>query len=299
MTKIESYLQRIEVALHTLLDQADIPAKRIKDAMHYTLFPGGKRLRPILVYLCGDVLNVNLDCLDVIAASIELTHCYSLVHDDLPSMDNDDFRRDRPSCHRAYDEATAILVGDGLQALAIDLLLTHLPNYLNSEQVIKVTHELLKASGPAGMVSGQCMDLTELSNPDIQETQLRRIHALKTGKLLEACVTMVLAVSTQTEAVRQALIDYARHLGLVFQMQDDYLDKYAPVTALGKRRASDSANNKLTFASLYSQTQLQDFIAQHFNRAREALAGLNLNAQELVDLSYSLQKRADKVGEKS
>jgi len=291
---IADALQRFEVILQRILDEADIPAQGLRDAIAWSLFPGGKRLRPCLVYLSGQVTGVHPDCLDLIAASIELTHCYSLVHDDLPAMDNDDFRRGKASCHRAFDEATAILVGDGLQALAIDLLLTRLPAFLEPAQVIAVTRELVQASGPAGMVSGQSLDLSDLSRPDVNEAQLRMIHLLKTGKLISACVNMVLAASNTDETRSNALKQYAAHLGLVFQMQDDYLDAYAP-ESLGKGQSSDRANQKTTFASLYTQSQLLDLITHHFNQVANALAPLQAQAVDLLTLSQSMQKRGNKT----
>ena len=140
-----TYILRHEQCLRDLLTTTPIPAPAIRDAMLYALFPGGKRVRPLLVYLSGELLGVPLATLDVIAVAIELIHAYSLVHDDLPAMDDDDMRRGKPSCHRAFDEATAILVGDGLQALAIDLLLKQLPQTLPLPNVLDVTHELVKA----------------------------------------------------------------------------------------------------------------------------------------------------------
>lgn len=288
---IENYLVRHERILHDLLDSADIPAPRIKEAMMYSLFPGGKRLRPLLVYLCGELINVEIQCLDIIAAAIELTHCYSLIHDDLPAMDNDDLRRGKPSCHRAFDEATAILVGDGMQAFAIDILLSHLPKLLSSQQVLKITHELIKASGINGMVSGQSLDLSELANPEISEQQLREIHLLKTGQLMMACINMILAAGTPSSSTQTALREFAQHLGLVFQMQDDYLDRYGKTDLLGKGRASDTANQKTTFASLYNKEELFALINQHFNHAEHALETFKNSNTNLRILMKNLQYR--------
>lgn len=293
--KIIHYLAQHEAVLQQILHDTDIPAVRVKEAMNYALFPAGKRLRPLLVYLCGELLNVPSECLDSIGAAIELTHCYSLVHDDLPAMDNDDFRRGKLSCHRAFDEATAILVGDGMQALAIEILLTRLPNYLSAKQVIAITLELVRASGPRGMVSGQSLDLLELTNPEIQEAQLRRIHTLKTGKLILACINTVLAASNANELTINALQDYSNHLGLVFQMQDDYLDEYGPRHILGKHRASDSANKKMTFANLYNQPDLQALILQHFQLAKNALLPFAHRAADLLHLTNELQQRSHSV----
>ncbi len=291
---ITYYLQRHEQYLHQIIDAQDIPSTHLKNAIFYVLFPSGKRIRPILVYLCGEMLNIDLNVLDIIAASIELTHCYSLVHDDLPSMDNDDMRRGRASCHRAFDEATAILVGDGLQSLAIEILLKYLPQYIPAQQIIAITIELVKASGTSGMVSGQCLDLYELMKPNLNTEKLCQIHNLKTGKLLIACINMVLVVSQTSVEIKQSLYNYADNLGLVFQMQDDYLDKYADINLLGKGRASDQQNGKATFAHYYSKNELATMIKDHYQCAIMHLKNFtNINAVNLINLTHTLQKRSD------
>lgn len=290
-TTIENYLSRHEQVLHALLDSAVIPAPRIKDAMRYSLFPGGKRLRPVLVYLCGELIDVDLNALDSIAAAIELIHCYSLVHDDLPAMDNDDMRRGKPSCHRAFDEATAILVGDGMQAFALEILFNQLHSLLPPQKIIEIAHELVKACGVSGMVSGQSLDLSELANPRITESELRNIHLLKTGQLMMACINMVLAAGEPSSSFISSLREFAKHLGLVFQMQDDYLDKYAQTDTLGKGRASDSENHKTTFATLYGKEELFTLITQHFQYAEQALASFEKRADTLRTLIRNLQHR--------
>lgn len=290
---IANFRERHEQVLHDTIKQANIPAPRIRDAMLYTLFPGGKRFRPLLVYLCGELVDANRNSLDMIAVAIELIHCYSLIHDDLPAMDNDDLRRGKPSCHRAFDEATAILVGDGMQALAVDILLSQLPKSLSNDQVITITHELVKACGPAGMVSGQSLDLTELTNPNISEIQLREIHLLKTGKLIMACINMALAAGTPSPSNTNALQQFANHLGLVFQMQDDYLDRYCHAELLGKNRSSDTANQKTTFANLYSQQQLSSIITQHFLQAQQALTSFGPRSEALQFMLSELQYRIE------
>lgn len=286
---ISDNLAQHELILHRLVSETVIPALRVKKAILYSLFPGGKRVRPTLVYLSGEILGVNPNCLDLIAASIELTHCYSLIHDDLPAMDNDDLRRGKPSCHKAFDEATAILAGDGMQALAIEILLTYLPASVIPTQVIEIVRELVIASGTAGMVSGQSLDLSELSKPGLSEAQLRTIHELKTGKLISACIKMVVAAVEASNLHAEALINYASYLGLVFQMQDDYLDHYADI--LGKGRASDLINQKITFASLYSQNELLQLIDQYYINAKEALNPLGEQANALLAFTDSLHQR--------
>lgn len=291
---IDIYIQRHEDYLEQILGKILVPASKIHEAMHYSLFPGGKRIRPVLVYLAGELLDVDLHVLDAIAASIELTHCYSLVHDDLPAMDNDDFRRGKPSCHKAYDEATAILVGDGMQALAIEVLLTRLSPILGPERVIAITQELVQASGVSGMVSGQSLDLSELANPLISEGVLKEIHQLKTGKLILACFEMVLATQESPHGqIADALRTYAQHMGLVFQMQDDYLDHYAPANLLGKSRSSDQANQKTTFATLLSRKQLEDEINAHYLIAIDSLKLFDQKAVPLLDLTQKLQERSN------
>jgi len=290
MNNIQQYAIRHEKILHDLINNLDIKAPRIKEAMLYTLFPGGKRFRPMLVYLCGEILNANQDTLDIIAASIELIHCYSLVHDDLPAMDNDDFRRGKPSCHRAFDEATAILVGDALQSFAIETLLTHLPQTLNLQQIINITLELTKASGPEGMISGQSLDLTELANPSISLAQLEEVHTLKTGKLISSCINMVIEATNPQIEYATSLKEFANYLGLAFQMQDDYLDKYAQ-NHLGKGRESDAANQKTTFANLYSQRELAELIKSIFKSMQKSLNIFCEKANNLNEFIKNLECR--------
>lgn len=290
---MNNYLQRHEECLAALVKEVPIPAQRIQEALQYALFPGGKRIRPMIVYLTGELLQIDLQILDLIAAAIELTHCYSLIHDDLPAMDNDDFRRGKLSCHKAYDEATAILVGDGLQPLAIEILLTYLPKYLQASQILAIIKELVCACGVSGMVSGQSLDLSELALSSISEDDLKTIHHLKTGKLILACIEMVLAArDTGNEETEQALRTFAKHTGLVFQMQDDYLDHYAPKDWLGKGRSSDSANLKTTFASLLSKNQLETEINLHYQAAIDALEPFSDKAFELIQFTRSLQERS-------
>lgn len=285
---ISDYLQRHEAFLQELLQKAEMPASKLHEAMQYALFPGGKRFRPLLVYLCGEILDVNLACLDGMAAAVELTHTYSLVHDDLPAMDNDDLRRGKASCHKAFDEATAILVGDGLQALALEVLLDYLPQNLSPTVTVQVAYKLIKASGVSGMISGQSLDLQELARPAVDESALRFIHSLKTGRIILACVDMVIAASSANESLATALRNYASQLGLVFQMQDDYLDCYSDTH--GKNRASDQINEKFTFANLYSGPELFKLIDQHYHLTLKALLPLGEKAENLRAFTCSLQR---------
>ena len=285
------YKTRHESVLRNLIDDAIIPAPLIKDAITYALFPGGKRLRPLLVYLCGELLQVPLTTLDIIAAAIEIIHGYSLIHDDLPAMDNDDYRRGLPTCHRAFDEASAILAGDGMQALAIELLLDHLPRSISLPKTILITQELLRACGPSGMVSGQSLDLSLLQDSAITEDDLQTIHQLKTGQLILACFNMVIAAADSRPEETTALRQFASHLGLLFQMQDDYLDRYGQSNILGKGRCSDLANQKQTFASLYEQPVLAELIHQHITKAHHQLDLFGERGQALDTLLQGLRDR--------
>jgi farnesyl diphosphate synthase len=286
------HLTRFEHRLDELITTQNIPAEKIREAMRYSLFPGGKRLRPHLVYLTGDLLGLPSECLDSMAMAIELIHAYSLIHDDLPAMDNDDMRRGKPSCHRAFDEATAILVGDALQPLAFDVLLTELPKTIPLPQVIQITQTLIQASGASGMVSGQSLDLSELANTNIREEQLKTVHDLKTGALMLACIDMPLAAANPSAQVTQALRSFATHLGLVFQMQDDYLDAYGPTEGLGKGRASDHENNKSTFATRHTKKALQQTIQSHVEQTEKALALFSDRAEPLRHFLHALFKQS-------
>ena len=288
---ITSYLDRHEIVLQNIVNQADIPAPALREAIQYCLFPGGKRLRPLLVYLTGEIVDADIEALDKIAAAIELAHCYSLVQDDLPSMDNDDYRRGRLTCHRAFNEATALLVSDGMQGLANEILLSQLPPLLSDRQVIDITYALLKSSGFSGMVSGQSLDLTDLTNPDITQAHLQHIHHLKTGALFSACINMALIAGKQCDISTKMLREYASVLGVAFQMQDDYHDRYSSQDLSGKNRASDEANQKTTFASLLKQQELLALIHQYYNKAFLALEPLGEKARILAEFTRDLHQR--------
>lgn len=282
------YIDRHEKTLRELLESTEIQSQNIRDAINYSLFSGGKRLRPVLVYLCGAVMQAPIESLDIIAASVELIHCYSLIHDDLPAMDNDDFRRGKPSCHRAFDEGTAILAGDGLQALSIDWLLTYLPGTLNLAKVLQITKSLVQACGPSGMVSGQCLDINELSTQIITEHELCKIHELKTGKLITACSEMAVQAGNDLPLYGQALKSFSRHFGLAFQMQDDYQDLFSINT--GKGRHSDHANQKTTFTTFYKQSDLSELVTTHFQKAKDALIPLGEDGVSLKNFVENIQQ---------
>jgi farnesyl diphosphate synthase len=288
---IQNYLARHEDFLLTIVNQTEIPAPILKDALHYSLFPAGKRIRPLLVYLCGELVDAPLESLDYIAAAIELTHNYSLIQDDLPAMDNDDYRRGRLSCHRAFNEETAILVSDGMHGLAYEILLTSLPRVLSEKQSIEIALELMKAIGFSGIISGQSLDLSELSSGAVTLDNLHLIHNLKTGTLFSACANMALIAGAQNHTIKSLIQQFASHLGIVFQMQDDYQDRYNKSDYSGKNRASDEANQKTTFAGLMAQQELLVLIHQYYEKIDLALAALGGRATTLRALMQFLHQR--------
>lgn len=284
----KKYLPRFEQALIHYFEQAPFPSERLKQAIHYSLFPGGKRIRPLLVYGIGEILQLDEKVSDLLAIAIEMIHSYSLIHDDLPAMDDDDLRRGLPTCHRAFDEATAILAGDALQTLAFEALATYLPRYIQDGQVVQAIKLLAKASGSSGMVSGQMMDLFFL-NQAVNFEILSKTHALKTGALFSACIEMPMALTSMSAEIISGLQVFSQTFGLVYQMQDDFLDRYS-VVSHGKGRLSDVENGKFTFADLCSETELKLHIQTQFEQALDALKTLP-NAQSLIELVETLAQR--------
>lgn len=267
---VKTYQQRVADTLSNVLDNTP---GRLFDAMRYTTLNGGKRLRPLLVYAVGLSLDGNLKKLDLAAASIELIHCYSLVHDDLPAMDDDDLRRGKPSCHKAFDEATAILVGDALQTLAYTVLC--LPNTLpNQLEIIKT---LTEASGANGMVGGQALDIYA-TQQTINIEALQQIHHLKTGSLFHAAIRMgALAAGCTDEKTLEKLQILAEHLGLAFQIQDDILDIESTTDALGKTSGKDVKQHKATYPAHFGIQQSKVLYNTHLDKALNLASSYNLH----------------------
>ncbi|MEP4486871.1 MAG: polyprenyl synthetase family protein [Halioglobus sp.] len=232
--------------LRVIVDEA---LDHISEASIYALTNGGKRIRSILVHAAARAVGLDQETagLDHAACAIEMIHSYSLVHDDLPAMDNDDLRRGKPSCHRAFDEATAILVGDALQARAFELLAVA-PEF-SDRQRINLIRTLAAASGVNGMVGGQAIDIASLDE-DLTLPQLKAMHALKTGALIRASVALGGIAADATEEQLGALDEYATHIGLAFQIVDDIIDVEGTTESLGKTQGKDEAANKPTYVKL-------------------------------------------------
>lgn len=289
--QIEFYIKRCDQVLEKTLKNTSNSVPTLVEAMNYVIFSGGKRLRPLIIYLIGDVVHAPIEHLDAIAASIELLHCYSLVHDDLPAMDNDDYRRGKLTCHRAYNEATAILVGDALQSLAFEILISQLKDSVKPEIILQIIHIILKAIGHSGMIAGQYLDLTELSNPDISLPELINIHSLKTGKLFECCVDTALLLGHPSKIETEVFTEFSRNFGIVFQMQDDYIDAFKNIDS-GKKRASDQSNQKMTFAVRYNENELKKLITDQYSII---LANLNRISTQTLAIQHFIDELVKKL----
>jgi geranylgeranyl pyrophosphate synthase len=246
--RIDYYRGRVNERLAAALEDNDMPP-RLRDAMKYSVLGDGKRVRPLLAYASGELGGLDADPCDGIAAAVEMVHAYSLIHDDLPAMDDDDLRRGKPTTHRAFDEATAILAGDALQALAFEVLCDDPVLESHPEAQSRIIGWLARAIGPAGMVGGQALDL-EAENRSLDEAALEDIHRRKTGQLIRASIMMPSELSSLSSEACATLDRFARDIGLVFQIRDDLLEVEQDTSTLGKSASSDAENNKSTYPSV-------------------------------------------------
>jgi farnesyl diphosphate synthase len=271
---------RAEAALERSLDSAQLLPQRLHQAMRYAAQGGGKRIRPLLVFAAGELGDADPLVLDAAAAAIEMIHAYSLVHDDLPCMDDDDLRRGRPTVHKAFDEATALLVGDALQTKAFDVLVR---TQGTAEMRLSLIGELTQASGSLGMAGGQAIDLESVGQK-LDLASLKQMHAMKTGALLTCAVRMGAIAAALDAADLARLTQYSTALGLAFQVVDDVLDATADSQTLGKTAGKDAADDKPTYVTLmgldYAQKQAAELQVQaldslsHFGSKADALRAL-------------------------
>jgi len=289
---LNSYRDRIDGVLLTLLPNLDSSETRLPDAMRYAVTVGGKRIRPVLTYATGKALGVSLERLDVPAASVEMLHAYSLVHDDLPAMDDDDLRRGQPTCHVKFGEATAILAGDALQALAFTLLAANEDPDITVAGKLQMVKVLGDASGSAGMAVGQAIDL-ESVNESLTLEQLENMHRHKTGALIRASVALAgLAATEQPGELMDRLDRYAAAIGLCFQIVDDILDVVGDTDTLGKQQGADIALNKPTYPALLGLDGAREHASQMRDCALAELDGLGEPFDELRQLAnYITQRR--------
>ena len=290
-------LEQIKVAQHDVETKLDnyfsLPLDtedNIKKATHYGVLNGGKRIRPFLVYETGKMLGAEKKDLDVLAAAIECIHSYSLVHDDLPAMDDDDLRRGRPTCHIVYGEAHAILAGDALQTLAFDLIANHTFNIPASQQ-LKMIAALSKASGIEGMVGGQALDIAA-TDEAISLPALERIHKLKTGALLNCAITLgALCAPNTSDYTFSQLKIFGESIGLAFQVQDDILDVEGDTFILGKPQGSDIAANKATYPALLGLDGAKEKAQLLLADALNALSNIDANTESLARLAAYIVER--------
>ncbi|WP_226572232.1 (2E,6E)-farnesyl diphosphate synthase [Mangrovibacter yixingensis] len=288
------YAARANTAIASFINTLPFQDSALVGAMEYGALLGGKRLRPFLVYATGKMLGMPLSVLDTPAAAIECIHAYSLIHDDLPAMDDDDLRRGQPTCHIRFGEATAILAGDALQTLAFSILSdTDMPGVSDSSRVAML-RELASASGAAGMCAGQALDL-EAEGKHVDLAALERIHRHKTGALIRAAVHLgALSAGEKGLAALPLLSQFSDNIGLAFQVQDDILDVIGDTATLGKRQGADIHLGKSTYPALLGLEQAQAWANELCSQALEALAGLraqHLDTQPLEALAHFIIQR--------
>ena len=282
---------RIESVLSHCLSATDQGDSRLCDAMRYSVLGGGKRLRALLVYVTGEALGAPIEWLDSPAAAVELIHAYSLIHDDLPAMDDDDLRRGRPSCHRAFGEGTAILAGDALQALAFEVLAddsTAMPAAAQLQMLSVLAH----AIGTEGMAGGQAIDLAAVGRP-LDGAAIELMHRRKTGALIQASVEMgAIAAGRIAASERERLRQYGAEIGLAFQIQDDILDVTGDTETLGKMAGADQALGKPTYPSVWGLEAARAAAARHRDRALSALGEPGAGSALLHELARFVVGRA-------
>ena len=283
---LSDYKKRVDSALDKWLPDPALNPTNLHQAMRYSVLGSGKRVRPALVYATAATLNIPLQRVDGVAAAIEIIHAYSLIHDDLPAMDDDDLRRGRPTCHKQFDEATAILAGDALQALAF-YILAHDPDMTDNATVrLEMIAKLALHSGSRGMAGGQAIDLASVGRSlDIAELETMHIH--KTGALIRTCILMAAMSADSIDQPRLDVLDcYAKKVGLSFQVQDDILDVVSDTTTLGKPQGSDALLDKPTFPSIIGLQAAREKALELHHQALDALRDFGPEADILRTISH-------------
>ncbi len=283
----------VDAALQQLLQAPRVELERLYSAMHYSVMNGGKRVRPLLVFASCQALGGDIKQAYGAACAVELIHAYSLVHDDLPAMDDDALRRGQPTTHIAFDEAYAILAGDALQSLAFDALCDEKLSPVSCQQRLDMLQILAKASGAAGMVGGQAIDLSSVGKVISQET-LELMHQHKTGALIQASVQLGAIASNQaTPQALQQLTTYAQAIGLAFQVQDDILDVISDTQTLGKQQGSDVEHAKPTYPALLGLEQAKQYAETLRQQAQQALSEFDQRADHLRHLADYIVSRSN------
>jgi len=290
-SRLDAYQDRVNAALDKYLPREDPPEHNLAEAIRYSVIGGGKRIRPAMVYAAGEAMGVSTDLLDIPACAVEMIHAYSLIHDDLPAMDDDDLRRGRPTCHKAFDEATAMLAGDALQALAYEILAKDDHEELTPEHRIQMLSLLTEASGAHGMAGGQAVDLASVGK-QLTLQQLEHMHRLKTGALIRASILLGgMCKQDISEDELKILSDYAICIGLSFQIQDDILDVIGDTETLGKPQGSDQEQEKPTFPAILGLEESRQRAIQQHELALKILEPLDEKADSLRQLSAYIVER--------
>ncbi len=282
----------IEQTLAQILPEVIIRPHILHEAMRYSALAGGKRVRALLCYATAEMCDANILIADAAASAVELIHAYSLVHDDMPCMDDDDLRRGKPSCHKQYNDATALLVGDALQSLAFQVLsdaaLGHHTN-LQARQQIHMLNILAKASGSTGMAGGQAIDLASVGKP-LTQAELEAMHNLKTGALIQAAVLLGAIFGNATQIT--AVTTYAANIGLAFQVVDDILDVESDTATLGKTAGKDAESNKPTYVTILGLIAAKQHAQKLYEAAIAAIAPFGESAQRLRELAAFIMQRS-------
>lgn len=283
--------QRTESALDNFLPAPEIAPQRLHQAMRYSVMGGGKRVRALLSHAAGELCHANPVSVDVAASAVELIHAYSLVHDDMPCMDDDDLRRGKPSCHKQYDDATALLVGDALQSLAFQLLSNpHLG--IKAERQLEMLNLLAVASGSRGMAGGQAIDLASVGQ-SLDQAELEYMHIHKTGALIRAATLLGAYCADDVAPEKIKAIDhYAQSIGLAFQVVDDILDAEADTATLGKTAGKDAESNKPTYVTILGLSRAKTLAKELYDTAISHVSSYGSDAQRLVQLADFITHRS-------
>ena len=289
--RIELWRRRVEHELDRCLPAEFTLPQRLHAAQRYSVLGPGKRIRPALVYATAETLGVPAEQVDAAACAVELIHAYSLVHDDLPAMDDDDLRRGRPTCHRAFDEATAILAGDSLQVLAFKILASHPGAPADADTRVRLIDTLADASGTSGMAGGQALDLAA-EGRSLTLAEIEQIHVLKTGALIRASVVMAAHCAPSLDPARlQSLTDFGSTVGIAFQIQDDLLDVEGDVALIGKATGSDEARAMPTYPAVAGLESARARVRELHWRAADSLETHGWGAGPLAALADWLLTR--------
>mgnify|MGYP001382811478 CR=1 FL=1 len=287
---IAESIRIVDESLDKLVPSAETEPQILHQAIRWSLFAGGKRFRPALVFAVGRTFGATTERLLRTASAVEMIHTYSLIHDDLPSMDNDDLRRGRETCHKKFGEATAILAGDVLETLAFQAVAEN--DVLTAEMRITLVAELARAAGtPFGMVAGQHLDL-EAEGKQIPVEEINKIHGLKTGALIAACGKAGVIIGGGTAAEVEAISEYASRLGLLFQITDDLLDVTQTTESLGKTAKKDIAANKATYPSIYGIEGTADLAEKLYNDAVACLDPIDRPKERLIQIARYILERS-------